>query len=390
MTRSSVTPFELQSPNDVVFGRGTAAETGARAGRFGDVALLVTDSNLRKLGVVDPVTTALEERDLDVELFDEVEPDPALSVVEACVDAARRVGADVLVGVGGGSSMDVAKGASVFLTNDELADDPFGRNHLSAPGAPTILLPTTAGSGAEVSPAVVLADDRGPGSAEKRGIVDSNVFADVAIVDPNLSLSLPRDVTRATGVDAFAHAVGSYVSTASNPLADALCGEAMRLVEANLRDATFRGADAPAARERMALAATTAMLGRVNGGKSAIHSVAYGVQAKYGVSHGRAIAMVLPEVLEFNLPGCVEELAALGGLLYDARGGPRERAEAFVDGVYRLRSDLGMDASLSSVGGTEEDLAELAELAVQSKRHLEANPRPLDTERARCILAGIL
>ena len=382
------TSFTLESPDTVEFGRGRASETGRFADQFGDCALVVTDEQLVRLGIIDPVVDSLRDAGLDVEIFDGVEPDPTLSVLHDAVSAARDAAADVLVGVGGGSSMDVAKGAAVILANPELEPEPFGRGHVPKPGIPTVLLPTTAGSGAEVSPAVVVIDDRD--GHEKKGIIDANAFATVALVDPALTDELPVGVTRATGIDVFAHAVGSFISTTTNPFADALCAEAMELVEGNLREATFYGADALGARDAMAFAATTAMFGRVNGGKAAIHAVAYGVQSLYDIPHGEAIAAVLPAVLEYNLPAAVPTYARLGTRLYDATGDPRARAETFLTGVRRLRADIGLDQRLSAFGATAADLDELAAMGVTSKRHLEANPRPVSEADVRTILESIL
>ena len=384
----STVSFDFQAPEHIQFGRGTATETGAYASAYGERALLVTDPQLVELGVIDPVVESLADAGLDVELFDGVEPDPTLSVIRDGVAAAREAEADVLVGVGGGSSMDVAKGAAVILANPDLEAEPFGRGHVPEPGIPTVLLPTTAGSGAEVSPAVVVIDDRD--GHEKKGIIDPNAFGTVAVVDPSLSDALPPEITRATGIDVFAHAVGSVISTTSNPVADALCTRAMELVEESLRAATFHGADAPTARNAMALAAMTAMLGRVNGGKAAIHAVAYGVQSIYDVPHGEAIAAVLPAVLEYNLPAAVPTYATLGTRLYGAEGDARSRAETFLEGVRRLRSDVGLDARLREFGATEDDLDELAAMAITSKRHLEANPRSVSADDARAILESVL
>ena len=384
----STVSFDFQAPEHIQFGRGTATETGAYASAYGERALLVTDPQLVELGVIDPVVESLADAGLDVELFDGVEPDPTLSVIRDGVAAAREAEADVLVGVGGGSSMDVAKGAAVILANPDLEAEPFGRGHVPEPGIPTVLLPTTAGSGAEVSPAVVVIDDRD--GHEKKGIIDPNAFGTVAVVDPSLSDALPPEITRATGIDVFAHAVGSVISTTSNPVADALCTRAMELVEGSLRAATFHGADAPTARNAMALAAMTAMLGRVNGGKAAIHAVAYGVQSIYDVPHGEAIAAVLPAVLEYNLPAAVPTYATLETRLYGAEGDARSRAETFLEGVRRLRSDVGLDARLREFGATEDDLDELAAMAITSKRHLEANPRSVSADDARAILESVL
>jgi alcohol dehydrogenase len=332
------------------------------------------------------VRDALDATGVAFDVFDGVEPDPGLSNALAAADAAESVGADSLIGIGGGSSLDTAKAASVLLTNEGPVDDLLGRHNVPVDGRPTILVPTTAGTGSEVSPAAVVFDDRPDGSGEKAAMIDEALLADTALVDPDLSMHLPAPLTAATGIDAFAHAMGSYMATGTNTFADALCAEAMDLIETHLRDATYHGADAPVAREKLALAATMAMLGRVNGGKAAIHSVAYGVQAMYDVPHAEAIAMVLPEVVEYNLPATVEKFADLGTRLYGAEGNPRGRAERLVEGVTRLRDDLDLDRRLTDAGAREGDMAELAELATHSERHLERNPRPLDADDAADIL----
>lgn len=378
--------FELRGPDELAFGRGRATETGDRAAPRGDRALIVTDAGVREAGLVDPIRESLSAADVAVEVFDDVASDPTVATTADAAAAAEESGADVLIGVGGGSSMDVTKVAALAAEGRSVSDLLGAAGSLQA-GRPTMLLPTTAGTGSEVSPAAVLRDEH---SGEKQGLIDDTLFADVALVDPGLTMDLPPALTAATGVDAFAHAVGSYVSTESNELADALCLRAMALVEANLRDATFHGADRPAARVGMSQAATLAMLGRVNGGKAAVHSVAYGVQGMYDVPHAEAIAMVLPAVLEYDAPAAVEDMATLGTSLYSATGPPRDRADAFVDGVRRLRDDLGLDASLRDVGGSETDLDELSELAVESERHLRANPRAMTAADARDILATLL
>ncbi len=384
-----VEQFDFAAPDNIRFGRGSVADAGEYAASLGDAALVVTDPGIIDAGLVDPVIEALEAADIDVDVFDGVEPDPGVSNVLACAEAAESSNADCLLGLGGGSSMDTAKTASVVLTNDVPIDELFGRNNVPLDGQPTILAPTTTGTGSEVSPAAVFFDDRPEGSGEKEAVLDEALFANTALVDPDLSMHLPAPITAATGVDAFCHAMGSYMSTTSNTFADAICGEAMALLETHLRDATYHGADAPEAREKVALAATMAMLGRVNGGKAAVHSIAYGVQAMYDVPHAEAISMVLPEVVEYNLPATVEKFADLGTRLYGAEGNPRDRAETLVDGVYRLRDDLDLDRRLTDVGATDGDMPDLAELATHSQRHLDPNPRPLDADDAADILAAV-
>lgn len=377
---------EFGGPDTLIFGRGTASRAGEYCGEM--TAMIVTDTGIRDAGLLDDIITALESADASIEIYDEVHPDPTLSDAARCAAHAESVDAEVLIGVGGGSSLDVTKAASVIVTNDIPPESLLGRYNVPMDGLPTVLLPTTAGTGSEVSPTAVLFDDTGD-QDEKAVIIDDALFAAAAIVDPDLSMHLPAALTRATGLDAFAHAMGSYMSTTSNTFADALCMDAMELIENHLRDATFHGAAAPEAREKMALAATLAMLGRINGGKAAIHSLAYGIQELYDVPHAEAIAMVLPEVVEYNQPAATEAYARLGTRLYEADGGTRERAQTLVDGVYRLRDDLGLDRSLRSVGAEEGDIEELVAHGLHSQRHIEPNPRPLDTADAEEIFREV-
>lgn len=383
-----VEQLSFSSPDNLRFGRGTVAETGEFVGD-GETALVVTDPGITEAGLTDHVEASLDDQDVSYEIFDGVEPDPKVSNVRACVEHARDVGANVLVGVGGGSSLDVTKTASILLTNDAPLSEMLGRHNVPRDGLSTVLLPTTAGTGSEVSPAAVLFDDRAEGSGEKEAIIDEAMFAETALVDPDLTMELPPAITKATGLDAFAHAMGSYMATTTNTFADALCVEAMSLIESNLREATFHGADAPEAREQMSLAATMAMLGRINGGKSAIHSIAYGIQARYDVPHAAAISMILPEVVEYNAPAATESFAQLGTRIYEATGSRRERAQHLVDGIYRLRNDLDLDQRLTEVGATEDDLDELVELATHSERHLEPNPRSIGHDDAEAILREV-
>jgi alcohol dehydrogenase len=377
--------FDLRGPDTLRFGRGLAAETGEYASAFGDRALLVTDAGVHEAGLVDPIVESLSAAGVEASVYDGIDADPTVS--DAAAAAAAADGAEVLVGLGGGSPMDVTKVAAIAAGADRPVSEMLAADGPVSAGVPTILLPTTAGTGSEVTPAAVLFDDE---AGTKEGLIDPALFADAALVDPELSMELPRRLTAGTGLDAFAHAVGSYVSTDANELSDALCLRAMELIEANLRDAVFHGSDRPAARVGMSMAATMGMFGRVNGGKSAIHSVAYGVGAMYDVPHAEAIATVMPAVLSYNAPAALERAARLGTRLYDASGSKRQRADAFVSGVRTLRDDVGFVGSLRALGGSEADLDELAELAVGSERHLRANPRSMTAADARAILETLL
>lgn len=379
--------FSLRCPEDLVFGRGTVSETGQLARDHGESVLVVTDPGIRDAGLLEQALGSLEEAGASARVYDGVSPDPSAAMATECAGEARSFGADVLVGVGGGSVLDVTKAAAALAVAEQPVASLFGVDTVDVDPLPTVLVPTTAGTGSEVSPASVLLDDA---SGEKRGIVDDALFASAAVVDPGLTDDLPAELTAATGLDAYAHAIGSYMSRDATPFADGICVAAIDLIETHLRDATYQGAVAPAARDGMMLGATMAMFGRVNGGKAAIHSVAYGIQTQYHVPHGRAIAMVLPEVVAYNLPACMEKLGRLGARVYGATGSRRDRAHAVVRAIRDLRADVGADVTLREVGADEDALEALSEAAVRSERHLAPNPRPVTVEDARGIFEQIL
>lgn len=205
-----------------------------------------------------------------------------------------------------------------------------------------------------------------------------------------VTLRIGRDAVDETGVYAADHSDRALVVTDLGVrTADLVAPVTEALDDAGIAHETFHGADAPVAREGMTTAATLAMLGRVDGGKAAIHAVAYGVQATYDVPHAEAVATVLPEVLACDLPAVVDRLGRLGTRLYGAEGTPRDRAERVVEGVRRLRADLGPDRSLRAVGATEDDLPEAAERAPRSERHLDPNLRPLNATAAESILGEV-
>jgi alcohol dehydrogenase len=381
--------FNIYGPNNITYGRGTAAQIGSFATDYGERALVITDEGIVAADLTDTIVDSLQEAGMKTGISTAVESDPTIQTVQSCLDAARSHEPSLLVGVGGGSVLDVTKAVSAAMTHPESSlRDLIGRQTLDRDPLATFLLPTTAGTGSEVSNTSALNDDKR--DEHKVAIMDDRLFATRAIIDPDLSMSLPPRLTAMSGLDAFSHALGAVISTESNPFAEALCLRALSLIDSNIRAATFRGSSAPTARGSMALAAMLAMYGRVNGGRSTIHPVAHAVQAVYGLAHGEAIALVLPDVLTYNLPAATETLAGVATRLYDATGSARSRAECLVQEVRRLRADVGLDGISDDISPTSEELTELAARTVGSERHVRANPRQLTEENARALLAELL
>ncbi|EMA54418.1 iron-containing alcohol dehydrogenase [Halococcus salifodinae] len=370
--------YDVQSPDRISYGFGATSElTAFAADNDLDSALLVSDENIVDVGVTDPVVDALEDADVSVDVFTDVKPEPKLSMVEDAADVLRDGGHDLVVGAGGGSVLDTAKLASVLADYDVPITDTLGMGNAPGAGRPLVLIPTTAGTGSEVTHIGVFSDEEGV----KRVVYDEALFADVAVVDPELTRMLPKPVAAATGLDALTHAVESYVSTLRTPYSDILAREAIEMVGSNLRGAVLQGRNNDEARYQMSLAATVAGQAFVNSGLGAVHALTYPLGSEYGVGHGRANAMLLPHVMEYNVPAEPERFADIADRLgADAEGSTLERAYASVDAVLELTEDVGVPTSIGHLGDFDEaELEAFTDIAFEYSEHnIDRNPRDLD------------
>jgi len=375
---------ELRTPEVVHVGMGAIERVGEEAGRLGGKkALIVTDPGIAKTETVAKVETLLQEAGVGTATFADVEPEPPIAVVDAALACLREEGCDVLVGVGGGSSMDVTKVCSVLATNDGTPADYFGVGLVPKPGLPKVLVPTTSGTGSEVTPIAVLSDVE---AKVKKGIVSPMLYGDVAIVDPGLTFSLPPHVTAATGMDALTHAVEAFVSLKANPISDGLALEAMRLIAGNLVTAYDDGQNA-AAREAMSIASTMAGMCLPLAGAAAVHALAYPLGGEFHLSHGESNTLMLPFVLEYNVPACAEKMARMAVALGEDVTGlaTEEAAQKAVDAMRGLAMRVDMPLSLSHYGIPEDAIPRMAEAAAKITRLMDNNPRPAGTEE----IAGI-
>lgn len=372
-----VYPFRV--PPTHYFGFGAVERVGEEARRLGARrALVVTDPGVARAGIAGRVRELLEAVGISTGLYDQVEPEPSVTSVERAFAAAAAGHADggaydLLVGVGGGSALDTTKGLSLRSANPGPIQQYFGVELVPATGLPMILVPTTAGTASEVSPNAVFDDtDR----RLKAGVVTHRLLAQVAIVDPELTLGLPPGVTAAAGIDALTHAIESYVAVKATPHTDLYALEAMQLIGANLRTAVARGGDR-AARYGQMLGSYFAGFPMVNAGTGLCHAMAYPLGSAYHVPHGMANALLLPAVLEFNLvadlPKCGRVAEALGEPV--AGLSPRAGAERAVAAVRALASDVGLPCGLREVGVPEDALAGFVDGALSATRLTENNPR---------------
>ncbi len=372
------------SPKKISLGIGAARETGKECKALGGKkALIVTDAGVVKAGLIAGIQEALESEDVQVGIFDKVVPEPPSRVIDEGAQVARTEGYDIVIGVGGGSSLDAAKGAALMTRNEGKVLDYAGIDLVPKGGLPKILLPTTGGTGSEVTRVFVVTDE----AENTKKVVYSNFnLADVAIVDPLLSVSMPPQVTAETGIDALVHAIETYVSVNATPFSDILATEAIRLIGVNLPIAYAKGSNL-GARYNMALAATLAGLAFTSGSVGAVHGLAYVLGTEYHLSHGRSNAIMLPHVMEYNKIGCLTRYARIAGAMgEDIQGLPAyEAAGKSVDAVRKLLEAVGISTNLSHYGINTADLPGLVEGGMKQTRLFVPNPRDLAQEDVKKI-----
>ena len=362
-------------PTRVLFGAGTVAETGREAKTLGaSRALVVTDPGVREAGLVEAVTAALEKAELGAEVFDGVSTNPQEREVLAALEKWKEAKCDVVVAVGGGSVMDVAKLVRLIVTHPL----PLGQYDGASGGTDRIVkqvprmiaIPTTAGTGSEVArSSVVTLEQTG-----RKTIVDSpKLIPDVAILDPELTLSMPPKVTAATGFEALAECIESYCAKGDHPMADALALEAISLVAGHLERAVNDGKDITARGEMMKAAMMAAVA--LEKGLGACHSLAHALGSELGMHHGLASALCLPAVIDFNRGSAGARLARVAKTL-GARGEDDETLCFECSGAVRaLRRKVGLPEGLTAAGVEESQLPRLASLAILDVAH-QLNPRP--------------
>ena len=395
------TTWTFHTAGQLLFGRDAVARLGVEARRLRIARLLVcTDRVLLGAGIVEQVRRPLAEAGIAVEVFDGGEPEPSLDLVDAVVRQARPFQPDGVLGLGGGSNMDLAKIAAVLLAHGGGPRDYMGEDKVPGPVLPLICVPTTSGTGSEVSAASVLTDRA---QHLKVGILSNYLRPRLAVVDPALTLSCPRQVTADSGIDALTHAIEAYTAVDNetfplpagetstyqgrHPMGDLLAEKAIALVGRHL----VRACDAPhdyEAREGMALAATLAGMAFSNVGVAVVHALEYPIGGALHCSHGAGNGLLLPYVMRYNLPVRKAALARVAQLLGEDVSGLDETsaAERAVKAVERLRSAIGIPDRLRELGAKPEQLRGFAEKAFGIKRVLRVNPRVPTVDELEAIL----
>ncbi len=366
--------FTVTQPTSIRFGCGAVADLGAIVKQLGgSKVFLVADPGLPADNLLNRVTKPLDDNGIPYTLYTNVDPEPGLLLADQGADLARQAGADCVVGVGGGSAMDVAKAVSILLTNGGRAEDYLGLGKIKKAGVPKIMIPTTAGTGAEVTFTAVFINEK---TKSKGGMNGDPLYPDAAILDPELTASLPPQVTASTGVDAFTHAIEAFVSTQAHPISDMYATEAMRLISANLAKAYAHGGNM-AARTNMLLGSLLAGKALATAGVGLVHAMAYPLGGMHGIPHGLANAVLLPYVLQYNLIGAPEKYAEVATIMgCDIKGmNHKEAARCMVEAVFELNMEIGIPATLAELDIPADQIPEMARIALTVTRPVENNPR---------------
>ena len=372
------------------FGPGARKELPEAISRLGkSKVLVVTDKGLLQFGVAKMVTDVLDEAGIAYEIFSEVKPNPTVSNVKAGIDAFKNANADVLVAIGGGSSIDTAKAIGIVVNNPEFSDivSLEGCAPTKNKSVPIIALPTTAGTAAETTINYVIIDED---KQKKMVCVDPNDIPAVAIIDAELMYSLPKGLTAATGMDALTHAIEGYITKGAWELSDMFEIEAIRMISRYLPTAVSDPKN-PEGRNGMAVAQYVAGMAFSNVGLGLVHGMAHPLGALFDIPHGVANAVLLPTVMDFNMPYCKAKYRNIA----EAMGvdtcsmNEDEAAQAACDAVKELSKKVGIPATLTELGIKEENIPALTEQALADVC-TPGNPRPVTSEEVTAIYSSLL
>lgn len=368
---------KFRSARELLTGAGATEQLGDYlAARKISNPLIVTDKGVRASGSLDRVIKQLGTNSPGI--FDDVPPEPEVAVVKACAEFYKQGNYDAIIAVGGGSAMDIAKCTSVMASHSGSLESLFGENMVTQRSVALIAIPTTAGTGSEVTNIAILSD---PKAQLKKGIVSDYLLPDLAIVSPEMTLSCPPSVTAASGVDALVHALEAYLSNFASPITDALAIKAITLI-INALPKAYAKPDHLQAREDMATGSLLAGLAFGNAGVGAVHALAYPLGGRYHISHGVSNALLLPHVMEVNKMACIERFSDIAQALGEPVQGlsQHEAAERVIARLYRLCAEVNIPARLRELNIPESDLPSLAEEASGVERLLRNNPRTLSLD----------
>ncbi|WP_248930738.1 iron-containing alcohol dehydrogenase [Paenibacillus hamazuiensis] len=371
---------DFRMPGNVRFGVQSLQSLPEEVTRFSPSRIaLVSDKGLEGAGVVGRIVELLERLHIPLVVFTDIQGEPTFKLLAGAVDSLRQESCDLVVGIGGGSAMDMAKTIAALLDKSDIAPYISGEKAIENRSVPCILLPTTSGTGAEMTMNAIFGDDE---QELKRGLVSPALLPDVAIIDPMLTVSCPARVTAASGVDAFTHAIESYVAVRATPATKMYAEQAMKLFPAHIARAVHHGSSVDA-RIGMSLVSNWAGISLANAGVGAVHALAYPLGGKFHIEHGIANALLMPFVFEVTGKTCTEQMVNIAGFLQlgDYGSRPHEALQAVTDYMFRLLGELDLPTSLSGLGVDEAALPVLAEQASKIDRLLLNTPYKLNKDK---------
>ena len=379
----SLDNFIFNTTSGIRFGSGMSKLCAEEVSKkLGPNILFITDKDLMSLKLTEPALNELRKYSSIVEIFQDVEADPSIKTLLKSIEVGKKINATGVIGFGGGSSMDVAKLSSLILGSNENIDDVWGVSNAKGPRLPLVLVPTTAGTGSEVTPISIIT----VGEEEKKGVSSEIILPDIAILDPDLTIGLPAHTTAATGIDAMVHAIEGYTSANknNNPISKMLAVEALKLLAGSIERAVFDGSDIKA-RGNMLIGAMLAGKAFANSPVAAVHALAYPIGGTFHVSHGLSNSLVLPYVLRFNSVDSktTKDYAELAPYIFpdiNTDQGNQAICNEFIDKLEVLSKKIGLPQKLREVNIPKEACKKMASDAMKQTRLLVNNPREV-TER---------
>ena len=376
--------FQFNTTPGLRYGSGQAKDSCKEiSNKLGQSILFITDKGLMSLGLTDQTLKELKKIS-SVEIFDDVEADPSKKTLLKAIEVGKKIKATGVIGFGGGSSMDVAKLAALILGSGENLEEAWGVANAKGPRLPLVLIPTTAGTGSEVTPVSIIT----VGEEEKKGVSSSLILPDLAILDPDLTLGLPAGTTAATGIDAMVHAIEAYASSSknNNPISKMLSIEALKLLGGSIEKAVFEGSNVEA-RGNMLIGAMLAGKAFANSPVAAVHALAYPIGGTFHVSHGLSNSLVLPYVLRFNSVDskASKDYAELAPYVFpeiDTNRGAQSVCAEFIDKLESLSKKLGLPQKLREVDIPKNACEKMAKDAMKQTRLLVNNPREVTEKDA--------
>ena len=381
------TQHNFFSPNKILFGNGTARSIGQETRQLGGKkVLIVTDPGVVKAGLLEQIKESLNSAGISFVLFDRVEPEPPSKVVDEGTALGKMEKCDLVVGIGGGSSLDVAKGVSVMITNEGSILSVCGPDRIPKKGVGFILIPTTSGTGSEATRALVVTDYTDPKMTRKNTALSSYLLPDLAIVDPLLTVTVPPRITADTGIDALAHAMEAYVSVNATPFSDILAEKAIGWIGEYLPIAWAKGSNLEA-RYFMAFSSTLAGMAFASGGLGAIHALAHTLGAEYHLAHGPSICAILLPVMKYNLSGNPKKYGRIAALMGKNTAGLSDlkAAETAVEAVRELLESMKISCRLGDYGVPKTDIPKLVQGTMRESRFFALNPRDIKEEDLHSI-----